>query len=117
MRRTIKQDPDNLPDLEDYLEAKGTVFVLVTMDHPIYARSWIRDLEVNDRPPTFKFEDEGQLCFMANVNGGDSQLFYNLNGLMSVLKEEFVKWLSEGLKEEFVKGVVKGNDEEGWTSL
>ena len=90
-------NPDNRPSLEDYLDAHSTVFVMVSMRHPTYARSFIVDLEIMNRPPAFEFGPghSDQVCFMGNINGGDSLVFYNRKGLLYVLDEKYQDWLDD----------------------
>ena len=104
---------DNIPELEDYLEylqiEKGTVYVCVEVVTPAYASGHVNHLEVYNRPPTFAFEHNGQRCFVANINGGDSMVFSHLSALMNHLTHEFSNWM--------MAGVMKGNDETHWTSI
>jgi hypothetical protein len=92
-------NPDNRPSMEDYLDSKGAVFVLVNLELPLYAGGYIQHLEVISRPPTFRFEDRDMTCFVANVNGGDSQQFYYLNHMKQYLEQEYQDWL-DGIEEE-----------------
>ncbi len=85
--------PDNKPDMEDYLDYKGAIFVTVQIVTPMYASGRIEHLEIFNRPPLFAFEEHGQVCFVGNINGGDSLGFDTQALLMRYLEQEFQTWL------------------------
>ena len=88
---------DQAHDLEDYLEylqtKNGTVYVCVEIETPMYAGGFVTHLEVYNRPPTFRFEDHSQSCFVGNINGGDSIQFNTQAALMQYLESECSNWL------------------------
>ncbi len=81
---TYRDHPDNKPD------DKGTVYITVELSNHIYANGFVKHLEVFDAPPTFNFENHGQVCFVANINGGDSRQFGSLMALEMYLDLEEV---------------------------
>ena len=83
--------PDNKPDLDDYIEHKGTLFVTVQISYG----NRVRHLEMFNRPPTFAFEDYGQTCFVGNINGGDSLEFRTQSAMMEYLNTELEVWVVE----------------------
>jgi len=38
-------------------------------------------LELFNEPPNFRFEDLNQICFVGNINGGDTIMFRNVTEL------------------------------------
>jgi len=53
-------------------DVHGTVWVVVTLSTPQYAKGRVTDLEVLSDPPDWDLAAEGQVCYQASVNGGDS---------------------------------------------
>lgn len=86
---------DDRPSLDNYIEAKGTIFVTVQIETPMYASGRVQHLEIFNRPPTFTFEDHGQTCFVGNINGGDSLEFRTLSEMMEYLTSKYETWLGD----------------------
>lgn len=90
---TTRDHADNYPSLEDYLDEKNTVFVTVQVVTPMYAAGQVKHLEIFNRPPTFAFEEHHQVCFVGNINGGDSVSIDTQATLMQYLQTKYETWL------------------------
>jgi hypothetical protein len=70
------------------MNAGGTVWVVITRD----SDRRITDLEILDHPPVWFLGPLGQVCYMGNVNGGDSVEYDNRDALIAAADSAGVRF-------------------------